>query len=326
MEQETTIPEPVGFWGALRGTCCGTDIFFRLRYNSVWRTLWHLVLITILVTAAIVWGEGSRLGERIDEIERLVTAEFGSEIRMTPEALTPALRPEVARSIDLPGNGRLCYLPDFRKGMKIEPDTVALLDFLVIWSPRFLGCAWQTEPGNWQFGQEAPVPEQAEAVPAAGTVPFFRGVGLTFRNFTTKELCDFLAAGVEVSAPWPRQEPPELPVATLFDAVSVSVALLISLGRFAGLLLLALLYTLIFAGVSRLSLGGRRPVLNFAQFWKVGVYAGFPVMLVAGCFPAFDLPFFSYSTVFMIGLVIYWMIAAARIERSSFESNEENFR
>lgn len=324
MEQERTIPEPpVGFWGALRGTCCGTDIFFRLRYNSVWRTLWHLVLMTILVTAAIVWGEGSRMGKVIDETERLVTAEFGSEIRMTPEALTPALRPEVARSLDLPGNGRLCYIPDFRKGVRMEPDSISLLDFLVIWSPRFLGCAWQTEPGNWQFGQETPM---AEAAPAAGTVPLLRGVGLTFRNFTTKELCDFLEAGVEISAPWPQQEPPELPVAALFDAVSASVAMLISIGRFAGLLLLALLYTLIFAGVSRLSFGGRRPTLNFAQFWKVGVYAGFPVMLVAGCFPAFDLPFFSYSTVFMIGLVIYWMIAAARIERSSFESNEENFR
>ncbi len=326
MEQETTSPVPVGFWSALRGTCCGTDIFFRLRYNSVWRTLWHLVLITILVTAAIVWGEGSRMGRVLDEIERLVVAEFGPEIRMTPEALTPALRPEEGRSLDLPANGRLCYVPDFRKGMRVEPDSIALLDFLVIWSPRFLGCAWQAEPGNWQFGQETPVPELPDVAPAAGTVPFFRGVGLTFRNFTTKELCDFLAAGVEVSAPWPPQEPPELPVSTLFDAVAASVAVLISLGRFAGLLLLALFYTLIFAGVSRLSLGGRKTVLNFAQFWKVGVYAGFPVMLVAGCFPAFDLPFFSYSTVFMIGLVIYWMIAAARIERSNFESNEENFR
>ena len=170
------------------------------------------------------------------------------------------------------------------------------------------------------------MPEEESAVPAAGTEPLFRRIGLTFRNFTTKELCDFLAGGVTVSASWPRQEPPELPVSSLFDAVSVSVALLLSLGRFAGVLLLALFYTLIFAGVSRLSLGNRKTVLNFAQFWKVGVYAGFPVMLVAGCFPALDLPFFSYSTVFMIGLVIYWMIAATRLERSGSDFNEENSR
>lgn len=326
MEQEAKRSEPVGFWSALRGTCCGTDIFFRVRYNSAWRTLWHLVLMTILVTAGIVWGEGRRLGKVVDETERLVVAEFGSEIRMTPEALVPLLRPEEARSIDLPGNGRLCYVPELEKGMRLEPDSIALLDFLVIWSPRFLGCAWQTEPGNWQFGQESPVPEEESAVPAAGTEPLFRRIGLTFRNFTTKELCDFLAGGVTVSASWPRQEPPELPVSSLFDAVSVSVAFLLSLGRFAGVLLLALFYTLIFAGVSRLSLGNRKTVLNFAQFWKVGVYAGFPVMLVAGCFPALDLPFFSYSTVFMIGLVIYWMIAATRLERSGSDFNEENSR
>ena len=67
MEQEAKRPEPVGFWSALRGTCCGTDIFFRVRYNSAWRTLWHLVLMTILVTAGIVWGEGRRLGKVEDE-------------------------------------------------------------------------------------------------------------------------------------------------------------------------------------------------------------------------------------------------------------------
>ena len=43
--------------------------------------------MTILVTAGIVWGEGRRLGKVVDETERLVVAEFGSEIRMTPEAL-----------------------------------------------------------------------------------------------------------------------------------------------------------------------------------------------------------------------------------------------
>ncbi|WP_294434593.1 hypothetical protein [Victivallis sp.] len=325
MEQEERVPEPVGFWGALRGTCCGTEIFSRLRYNSVWRTLWHLLLMTLLVSAGIVWGEGTRMGRVIDEVERRITAEFGSEIRMTPEALIPAVRPEEARSLDLPWNGRISYVPDFKAGMAVDPDSIALLDYLVIWSPRFLGCAWQVEPGNWQFGLERPT-ETEQAAPAPGTVPLFRGIGLSFRSFSTRELCDFLSTGVEVTALWPRQEPPEIPVASLFDAVASSVALLVFLGRFAGLLLLALLYTLIFAGVSRLSLGGRKVVLNFAQFWKVGVYAGFPVMLVAGCFPALDLPFFSYSTVFMIGLVIYWMIAAARLERSGSESNEENFR
>ena len=57
MEQEERVPEPVSFWGALRGTCCGTEIFSRLRYNSVWRTLWHLLLIRS-------WSPPESSGER----------------------------------------------------------------------------------------------------------------------------------------------------------------------------------------------------------------------------------------------------------------------
>ena len=51
--------------------------------------------------------------------------------------------------------------------------------------------------------------------------------------------------------------------------------------------------------------------------------ARFPVMLVASCFPAFDLPYLSYSTVFMIGLVVYWLVAVARVERAGVSGSQE---
>ena len=56
---------------------------------------------------------------------------------------------------------------------------------------------------------------------------------------------------------------------------------------------------------------------------EVTIYAGFPVMLVASCFPAFDLPYLSYSTVFMIGLVVYWLVAVARVERAGVSGSQE---
>lgn len=48
-------------------------------------------------------------------------------------------------------------------------------------------------------------------------------------------------------------------------------------------------------------------------------------MLFASCFPAFDLPFLRYGTVYMIGLVIYWLVAAGRIERAGMESGGRRF-
>ena len=40
-------------------------------------------------------------------------------------------------------------------------------------------------------------------------------------------------------------------------------------------------------------------------------------MLVASAFPALDLPLFSFSTVYMAGLLIYWLYTTAAIERES---------
>jgi hypothetical protein len=81
-------------------------------------------------------------------------------------------------------------------------------------------------------------------------------------------------------------------------------------------LFLPLLYTALFVGVFRFSSGGRYPVrLTYLEFWKIGIYAGFPAMLVASAFPALALPFFSFSTVYMAGLLIYWLYTASRLER-----------
>ena len=74
----------------------------------------------------------------------------------------------------------------------------------------------------------------------------------------------------------------------------------------------------------RLTSGGRYPIrLTYAQFWKTGIYAGFPALLVASAFPALNLPFFTFSTVYMTGLLIYWLYTAHRLERRLAEEEME---
>ena len=79
----------------------------------------------------------------------------------------------------------------------------------------------------------------------------------------------------------------------------------------------------IFVGMFRLTSGRRYPLtLSFGEFWKIGLYAGFPAMLVATAFPALALPWFSFGSVFMAGLLIYWLYAAGRIERENKEKTQ----
>ena len=114
------------------------------------------------------------------------------------------------------------------------------------------------------------------------------------------------------------------PRAKLMMVISYIVALFCAKSFLSyGILALALFYTGLFAGMFRLTSSRRLQTLTFGEFWKIGVYAGFPVMLVASCFPAFDLPYLSYSTVFMIGLVVYWLVAVARVERAGVSGSQE---
>ncbi len=46
---------------------------------------------------------------------------------------------------------------------------------------------------------------------------------------------------------------------------------------------------------------------RYLIFWKSGLYAGFPAMIIAGCFPLLDLPFFDYGQVYFFAFFIYWL-------------------
>ena len=60
--------------------------------------------------------------------------------------------------------------------------------------------------------------------------------------------------------------------------------------------------------------------------WKCGIYASFPPMVIASLFPILELPFVTYETVFMIGLLIYWMAVTAKLERTPVETEENTDR
>ena len=65
-------------------------------------------------------------------------------------------------------------------------------------------------------------------------------------------------------------------------------------------------------------------VLTIRELWKTGLYAGFPAMIIGSFFPALNLPLFSFSTVYMFGLVIYWILIISRIERSGQEEEKKH--
>ncbi len=277
-------------------------MFFRLRYNRWWRVLLHLCLLSFLCAAGICWGMSRHYRSFFEEQEKRFGAEFGGVV-WSAKGIVPLAEPEKARSFALPMGGVIDYRPENVSGSGITEKEAQTLNFLFFWRPRLLVSAVRSEV-SWVVWMQSPESEGGE-----------------LKSVTTAELPAFLAElpqdedeEWELLVPEDRiLTPPE--VMNILKSHVTASLMLMMFGMTFGM---TILYTVIFAGMFRLTGGVRRlRNLSGSEFWKIGIYAAFPVMPVASCFPALALPYLSYGTVFMIGLVFYWLTVVGRIEREN---------
>lgn len=313
MKESSENLGPVGFWRALRGVCTGTEIFYQLRRNSRLRTLWHLFLMALLCSIGILLGQWSRILPEIRHFEQFVTAEFGSNLHFSSAGIVPEKAPDTPREFALPLEGKFLYLPGGNLNNKLCLEQIELLNYLVLWSPGFFITAQHYENDSWLVSLLAPSQD-------GGTLSMFVPSHYNLTNAKFKEL---LLAQIANNFEWPIERTGTQSFTVLFDSVKTGMVIVLLVMQLIGILAFALFYTVLFAVMYQVFNFRNQRELTFGEFWKFGVYAGFPVMLVASCFPAFDLPYFKYSTIYMIGLAVYWMIAAARVEQSNVSDVEE---
>ena len=66
----------------------------------------------------------------------------------------------------------------------------------------------------------------------------------------------------------------------------------------------------ILSATARLSGAATARGLTGWQYWQIGVYAGFPGMLIGSVVAALELPVLTYGRTYALALVIYWLPAA----------------
>ena len=295
------MKEKVSFISAFFGVCTGISIFHRLRYQSWGRTIFHVIFLGVLAGLLITAGELQRKKPLIHAARTVFEQKFGSRILNISSGLVPEKSPSAAGYITLPDNGRFWYFPSGR--IEASLNELEKCDFLFLWAPRGFVSAVRRGEDKWTVSVLKP--EQKKFMLSRARV-------LSTAALQKMEL--------NAQSSWDLDDDIK---AFSVEEISAAVYSLVSLGlllqNLFQTLFLPLLYTGIFVGMFRLTSGGRFPVrLTFGEFWKIGFYAGFPALLVASAFPALDLPFFSFSTVYMIGLLGYWLYAATRLERELF--------
>ncbi len=301
---------PTGFFKAFFGTCSGRAVFASLRHQSWGKTVLHLFILSF-ITGAIVGGVRScRLNSGVAALEAAFTETFGSELRLDRakrapfSALVPAKDPEKPREMALPGRGRLYYTGTARQvpGSLKDPRP-----FLVIWTPETFYLIQNEGEKYTIITQNAATSEMD-------------------RNSASRADVEQIFRDVPGALPANLNSMDTEKTAAIFDAFSSLVSVFLVLWSVGRNFILVWIYTGIFMLMYRLLNGpaGKLRTLTPGEMWKCGIYASFPPMAVASFFPALELPLLSFETVFMLGLLIYWMAVMAWIERTPGENEEHN--
>ena len=209
--------------------------------------------------------------------------------------IRPELDPDRARSIALPQNGRLCYTGNGINWSAPAGDELETLDYFIIWAPGGMRMFFKLEDGSW-----------------LATIWNNSAYKMVFSDFSQTLDDDSVAAaaaGLPAPCVW-RGVAAQETVARIFDSTRLAMIFCLMIGNVFLLFGLSALISALFALMYRLFGVRKMRFLGVSSYWKTGIYAGFPVMMIAGCFPALALPFFSYGTVYVFGLAVYWMIAA----------------
>ena len=301
------MSSPVSFLKAFFGTCSGRRIFYDLRFNSWGRCIFHIFLLSIISGVIIGQAQIRRAKGSIEAAEAAFTNIFGKEIcidtkRSALNWVCPAQDPARPREMALPGGGRFYYT-----GVSTSvPDSVKnVTGALIVWTPDNFAMAVPAGDNTCDIAVMA----------ADGKIKRSRG--------SLKMVEDiFKDKGKKLPADPGKLEKES--VSDIFYGISALLGFSLSVGAVLRNFLLVWLYTGLFMGMYRLLNGasGRLRFLTLKEMWKCGIYAAFPAMAIASFFPILDLPFVSYETVFMIGLLVYWMAVTAKLERTPVENKD----
>lgn len=286
--------KPTGFFSALAGVCRGTWIFTELRYNTGVRTVWHLVLMSLLCSGLVGFRVCGEIRRAWTTAAGRCVAEFGPTISFSEAGALPARAPDRPRLVVLPKSGLLVYTADAPK-VEFPAEAFSVNDYFIVWSRRFFAVAVRMDANRWDVQM---------MLPGARTI-----VRRLERDGLPGLFAAELAKG-DPDAKWPFVQLPPVGVEWLLRTFGWIFAVSWFLGEWFGIFMAALSCTGVFALFSRISGAPQQRGLTGWEYWRIGVYAGFPGMLIGAVAEALELPFLTYMLVYVPALIVYWLAAA----------------
>ena len=287
--------EKTSFIQAVRNVCVTREIFLKLKNQSIWRTFLHIIFLAFLCSCFIILAGHESMLKKIASPLELFEENAGGIVYKNG-AIYPEKDPNKAFELMLMPQMKLIYAPEFSQ---FRADWINKNGISVLWFPHFWGLTI-TQQGKQTIKSFSGFPDSS--------------VQDVSEHESRDSLMTYLAK---------RNEEAMKKKHTIDNRTLIVNRMEIERMYLGGnffyfwfefcfqTLFLTALFSIFYRFV-----GGRGITkLKFKEVFCSGFYAAIPPMLVASFFPALDLPFFSFETIFTVGYFIYFICVLNYLER-----------
>jgi len=286
----------MNFFTALTGTCKGTKVFLKLLSQSFRKSLWHLIVLALICSLFILLCTYSTRSREINSIFTQLEETFG-KIKIDKQGIRPE-KINKTKSLAVADNFyRITYMPDIEKGNISEIDAEDVNSGF-LWTPTMLTSWLKTGPDKFlliPFAYYSDRQLSIESIKRSSIINFIKNNTSTKNKLTSQYS--------ELS--WPA-------LRNYCKSTLISASFL---GNLLGIILRVLFFVMMFSFI--LNLSGKNtgaPVLKYHTRFVIGIYASFPPLLIATMFRAFELPFLSFNSVYVISFSIYLIVVYTQLQ------------
>ena len=299
----------LGFFKTFISVCSGTSIFPNLVNTSLFKMLFHLIIVVILGIFLNVSFRLHPFNVAYEKITSSIQQSFGN-INFSKKGITPSIKPELSHSFSQ-GNLRVDYLPKFDDLKSYKPASRFL--YGIAWTPESLVSWVQYNnklipliplliPLNVNTDLKELITSFKKNQQSSGTVEdlskLCRITPGTLNNKTTpiKDFKTNIFGGIPLSIP------------SLYLIFIITESLINSLLIAPFYLLILTIFSMMLGHSATLS-------LNFKQLFVINVYTAFPGFIIASLYTALQLPYFDFQNVFLLAYIIYSFPVFNRLRR-----------
>jgi hypothetical protein len=312
-----------GFLKTFIGVCSGTAIFPEIVKFPFRRMLWHLFIIASIGSIINVAFRYHPIDVGYEETCRKLEDKFGN-IVFSDKGIRPEKDP------DKPGT---IYMDDFR--IDYFPKMADLKNFKPE-KGRYLGLAWTPNSASiWVMPDRKVIPVYpfyiASEISNEDASEMFNHFGKVYQGDMDSTLSLYDMADLS-EIPSSEFQPATIPFkefkTNMLFRIPMgikTIAVIFLASEILGNCLLATpFYILIFSAFSFFL--GRSSILpmKFSEIFVVGIYTGFPGLVIATFFTALQLPFLNFQSIFLIAYLFYSFPVFARLRFAQMQ--KENMK